>query len=158
MGRVHLTATIPNVDPTYAYKRIAAFEEYPAHSSAVRGVQILDRTSDTVMSSWEVNFRRGILCWTERATFYPADNRINFEEIDGDVDEFAGHWQVIAVTDGAEVNFHVDFQVGIPTLEHILDPIAEDALIENISSIIVGLLGEKAVITARKGGDASWDS
>jgi ribosome-associated toxin RatA of RatAB toxin-antitoxin module len=144
---MQLTAHAPAVDPRAAFARIAAFETYPAHSDAVRAVEILERTDESVVSSWEVNFRRGILCWTERATLHPDDGKIIFEEVDGDVDEFSGYWEIVDGSPGSHVCFFVSFDVGIPTLEQILDPIAEDALHANIASIVRGLLGEDTVVT-----------
>jgi ribosome-associated toxin RatA of RatAB toxin-antitoxin module len=148
LGKVDLTALVPGADRRSVYARLSAFEEYPAYADAVREVDVLDKDASSVTSKWEVKFRRGILCWTERATFHPEADTITFEEIDGDVDEFAGSWSVESADGGVRVRFFVEFDVGVPTLEHILDPIAEEALCDNVVSILRGLLGDIREIVA----------
>lgn len=143
MGFVSLTAEIPAVSATDVYAVIARFEDYPSHCDAVREVKLIERTATTLLSTWEVNFRRGILRWTERASFDDAAMRIDFVEVDGDVDEFVGCWSVVPSVRGARVSFEVKFDIGIPALEHILEPIAEQALLDNVRSILRGLLGDE---------------
>lgn len=159
MGRIDIVAEAPGLDPAAVYQRIASFEEYPAHSSAVRKVTMVDRSPTQVTSSWEVNFRRGILCWTERAELQPADGRITFTQVDGDVDEFSGFWSIDTAEDDASrtrIRFFVEFDVGVPTLDHLLDPIAEEALYENIVSIVRGLLGEQIEIASATSSSGTW--
>jgi hypothetical protein len=40
------------------------------------------------------------------------------------------------------------FDLGIPSLAEFLEPVAADALVENISHVISGLFGKSAQITA----------
>lgn len=158
MGRIDIVAEAPGIDPAFAYARIAGFEEYPAHCDAVRKVTMIEAGDATITSSWEVNFRRGILCWTERAVLQPAEGLISFEQVDGDVDEFSGFWSVEAAGDRTRVRFFVEFDVGVPTLDHLLDPIAEEALYDNVVSIVRGLLGDGVEITSAKATSREWAS
>jgi ribosome-associated toxin RatA of RatAB toxin-antitoxin module len=142
LGQLGVTAVVPGLDADFVYERVCAFEEYPSYSEAVREVEVIEKEASSITSSWEVKFRRGILCWTERATLHADAGLITFEEVDGDVDEFAGSWSVESTDDGVRVQFVVTFDIGVPTLEHILDPIAEEALCDNVVSILRGLLGD----------------
>jgi ribosome-associated toxin RatA of RatAB toxin-antitoxin module len=157
MGKLDVSVLVPGMDARAAFDRVSCFEDYPAHADAVRRVEVLEKDATSITSSWEVNFRRGILCWTERATFHPEAGTIRFEEVEGDVDAFSGYWSVQAEGTGARVRFLVEFDVGVPTLEHILDPIAEEALYDNVVSILRGLLGEVEVETA-VAESAAWRS
>lgn len=151
MGAMRIVAFAPDLTAERAFELVSAFDEYSAHSEAVLSVALVESGPSTLTSTWEVQFRRGILCWTERAVLQPARGTITFDQIDGDVDEFRGHWTVTQRPGGVEVEFGVTFDVGIPTLEHIIDPIAEDALHENLSSILHGMLGPATRIIAAEG-------
>jgi ribosome-associated toxin RatA of RatAB toxin-antitoxin module len=131
-----------------AFERMSNFSAYPEHSTAVRQVVVHDVSEGVVTSSWKVKLRRGILVWTERAYLRPEEGTIRFEEIEGDVDKFIGSWKVEPAEGGCSAEFVVDFEIGIPTLEDVLEPIAEEALVENVESILNGLLGETVEIDA----------
>lgn len=141
MGFVTVRARAEGVSSREAYHKVADFERYPEYSDAVREVTIIAQDAVSVTSQWSVNFRRGVLSWTERAVFQRDEGLIPFHEVEGDVDKFSGHWRISGEGDGSLIEFFVDFDIGIPTLDHILSPIAEEALIENIQSILAGLIG-----------------
>jgi ribosome-associated toxin RatA of RatAB toxin-antitoxin module len=110
-------------------------------------VDLIEADDQHMVTDWEVNFHRGILRWKERAEFRPEEGLIPFTEVDGDVDEFTGYWKVEERPDGhVTVAFFVSFDIGIPTLEHILDPIAEEALYDNVASILTGLMGDAVTV------------
>jgi ribosome-associated toxin RatA of RatAB toxin-antitoxin module len=147
VGQLAVRARVVGVTAGEVYRRIAAFPTYLGLCEAVREVVVLEKGDHHMVTSWEVNFHRGILRWVERADFQPDNGVINFAEVDGDVDEFRGAWTIEDDgDDGVSVVFSVVFDIGIPTLEHILDPIAEEALYDNISSILSGLLGDAVTV------------
>jgi Polyketide cyclase / dehydrase and lipid transport len=92
------------------------------------------------VSAWEVNFREGVLRWTEVDVFNVEERTIRFRQIEGDVDYFAGVWSVRQASRGRLVCVECDFDMGIPGLNDILEPIAEQALRENARSILGGLI------------------
>jgi ribosome-associated toxin RatA of RatAB toxin-antitoxin module len=153
VGQLAVYANVTGMSAEDVYQRIAAFPDYVGLCEAVREVEVLDKGDRHMTTNWEVYFHRGILRWTEHAEFVPEEGLINFTEVDGDIDEFRGDWRIEDRADGVSVVFSVVFDIGIPTLEHILDPIAEEALYDNISSILHGLLGD-AVSVAPAGADA----
>jgi ribosome-associated toxin RatA of RatAB toxin-antitoxin module len=146
MGRLAVQASVSGVPAREVYRRIAAFPDYVGLCEAVREVTVLEAAERHMTSEWEVNFHRGILRWTERAEFFPEEGLITFIEVDGDVDEFNGDWRVEDRGDHVSIVFSVVFDIGIPTLEHILDPIAEEAIYENVCSILHGLLGDAITV------------
>ena len=101
------------------------------------------------MSSWETNFRNGILRWSEIDVLDPATLTIAFQQTEGDIDLFLGHWKVKPFGEGAVIDFFAQFDMGMPSLSHILDPIAEQALRENIIAILQGLFGVQIEILDR---------
>lgn len=134
------------VDDVYA--TLADFARYPEFSSAVRSVSVAHVDDTTTVSSWEVNFRNGILRWVEEDTFEPAAHRIDFHQLEGDVAEFDGSWQCTQVGPDVRVTFAADVDLGIPTLADALEPIAVRTLVANTIAIVSGLLGDVAVLDA----------
>lgn len=141
MRTVTLTAYVPGRDAPSVYARLCDLGCYPAHSDAVRSVTITEVTGDVTLSRWEVAFRNGILRWTEQDTFDRAALRIDFAQLEGDVDEFAGSWVCEGDGGGARVTFNARIDLGIPTLAEVLEPIATRALLDNTASIVRGLFG-----------------
>jgi ribosome-associated toxin RatA of RatAB toxin-antitoxin module len=136
---------VPDADPLAVFDVLAAFERYPAHSPAVRSVFVrADGTAGAerpMVSDWEVDFRGGILRWTEEDVIDRERLRIEYRQLSGDIDHFSGYWQVEVAEAGCVVDFGAWFDLGIPSFDDVLDPIAEEAIHENIVSILSGLFG-----------------
>jgi hypothetical protein len=96
------------------------------------------------ISSWEVEFRDGLLKWTERDRFSQERLRIEFSQIEGDLEAFYGYWQVTPAEGGCIVMFSAVFDLGIPSLTAFLEPVAQNALEENVSKVIRGCLVKTA--------------
>ena len=67
-----------------------------------------------------MKFRRGVLIWTEDGIADPQRRRIEFTLVEGDLDALDGSWQVEAAADGSLIRFACTFDMGIPTLAHLL--------------------------------------
>lgn len=148
MRSVTLTAHVPGQDAARVYARLSDFASYPAHSDSVRSVTVTDVTGDVTLSRWEVAFRNGILRWSEEDTFDRAALRIDFTQLEGDVEEFAGSWVCADVDDGCRVTFDARIDLGVPTLAEVLEPIAARALLDNTTSIVRGLFGPDVTFEA----------
>ncbi|MDX2296778.1 MULTISPECIES: type II toxin-antitoxin system RatA family toxin [Streptomyces] len=149
MPEVTLDALVPDATAPAVFERLRDFAAYPQYTDAVREVKVTDTGGDTLDSDWSVNFRNGILCWSERDRVDAAALTIEFTQTDGDFDQFDGAWTVHSHEDDAvTVRFTARFDLGMPSLAAIIDPIACQALIEAISLILRGLLGEHITLTA----------
>lgn len=142
MRHVSIVANVRGAEPGPVFDVLSDFERYPAATSAVRDVVISHTTADTVVSSWEVNFRSGILRWKEEDVFDHEARTIRFTQTEGDLEHFSGSWHVDDRDGGCVVRFVAEFDMGIPTLAAMLDPIAENALRENVTNIITCLLDD----------------
>lgn len=131
-------------EPDEAYQRICDFARYPELTEAVVDVRLQPPEPDGgLVSEWTVRFRNGLLCWTERDVFDVARRTIAFVQLTGDFATFEGRWLVRpAPGGGSVVFFEAEFDLGIPTLAAIIDPVAESTLRSNILLILQGLLGE----------------
>lgn len=128
-----------DLDARDAYVAICDFEGYADATDAVRSV-VVSRGPDGMTSEWEVNFRNGILRWTERDELDDDALTAGFDQIEGDFQEFRGRWTVAPDNGGSIVRFEATFDLGIPSLARLLDPVAQRTLAVNIERIIRGLI------------------
>ncbi|MEW1599508.1 SRPBCC family protein [Streptomyces sp. NPDC093808] len=147
MPQVTLDALVPGTTAPVVFDRLRDFAAYPKYTDAVREVIVTEAGADTVDSQWWVNFRNGVLCWRERDTIDTTALTIDFTQTEGDFDTFSGSWQVQQHAEAVTVRFTADFDLGMPSLAALIDPIACDALIEAITLILRGLLGEHITLT-----------
>ena len=141
MPDVAVRAAVPGTCADEAFAVVADFTSYARHTDAVREVVVRHAAGGGLESDWEVNFRNGVLAWTERDVVDPAGRRIAFEQVDGDFAVFAGCWVVEPDGSGAVVRFEASFDLGMPSLAPMVDPIAQRTLAENVRAILGGLLG-----------------
>jgi ribosome-associated toxin RatA of RatAB toxin-antitoxin module len=140
MRRVELDAVVVATDPATVLENVVRFERYPDLAPHVRSTVVHREPSNSDgTSDWELDFRNGVLRWTERDLLLRDRNRVEFEQVDGDFETFSGHWDL--AEDGADctVAFRCDFDFGIDSLAGILDPIAERVIRETVAWALVGL-------------------
>lgn len=138
-------------DADAVFGRISDFTRYAEYTDAVRSVTVTSRADGALDSAWSVNFRNGVLCWSERDWIDPARRAITFTQLDGDFERFEGTWSVEPAAGGVMVRFTAGFDLGMPTLAAIIDPIAERALRDNLHAILRGLLGDRIVFVDADG-------
>jgi ribosome-associated toxin RatA of RatAB toxin-antitoxin module len=137
MPRVIVRAVVRGGSPDELFDHIADFERYPEIASNVIESHVA-RNGETAESSWRVTFRNGILQWSERDVVDRANHRVGFEQTDGDLALFEGEWRVHESGEGSLVEFVADFDLGIPSLASMLDPVAARTLASNMRELIVG--------------------
>lgn len=138
----------PDVSPDQAFARLSDYASYPAMTDAVQAVSVDEIDADgALLSTWTVRFRSGLLRWTERDVLDPLARTIAFWQVTGDFHVFDGRWAAEeAAGQGALITFEATFDLGMATLEAILEPVAEAALRENVALIVQGLLGPVEVL------------
>jgi ribosome-associated toxin RatA of RatAB toxin-antitoxin module len=146
MPQVKVEALVPNADADAVFARISEFERFSDYTNAVREIILRPLGDGVVESAWSVNFRNGILCWSERDHIDPVQRVITFEQLDGDFDEASGQWTVTPAGQDVRVVFSTEFDFGMPSIAAMINPIAERTLRGNIEAILRGLLGENTVL------------
>lgn len=139
MNEVSLNAHVPSQSPQQVYAAISNFSVYPQLCESVRNIEVETIAEHEVLSHWEVNFHSGILKWQERDVFDRDNLHIHFRQTAGDIEHFSGSWQVSETDGGASIAFRSCFDLGLPMLADMLDPVARQAIRDNISAIIHGL-------------------
>jgi ribosome-associated toxin RatA of RatAB toxin-antitoxin module len=138
---VQLTARVRGRSATDTYAALCDFARYPDVAEAVRAVSIQRADDGTVSSTWEVDFRDGVMEWTEADEFDAEQTTIRFTQLDGDFEEFAGSWSTSSDGPDSIVEFNAHFDIGIPSLGAIIEPLAERTLRANVAQILQGVLG-----------------
>jgi ribosome-associated toxin RatA of RatAB toxin-antitoxin module len=145
---VVVTAVVPDASADDVFAKVCDFSSYPRHSDVVQEVEVSALPDGTVESDWAVRFRNGVLCWSERDVLQPETGRISFEQLDGDFETFRGGWSVDQDGSSVTVRFEAAFDLGMPSLAPMIDPIAEHELTETMQAILRGLLGDRVEFTS----------
>lgn len=142
MRNVSMRVQVPGTDPQAAYDQIRDFARYPELTDAVESVVVNAPDADgSVVSEWLVHFRKGMLKWTERDVFDPGRRVVRFVQLSGDFDVFEGQWRVEERDGGSDICLDASFDLGIPTLADLLDPVAEASFRSNVLRILSGVFG-----------------
>jgi ribosome-associated toxin RatA of RatAB toxin-antitoxin module len=152
MRTVTVTAVAPATDPDTAYRQVADFARYPEVCETVLAVRVESLGSDRARSTWEVEFRDGVMEWTEEDRFDADARTIDFEQVDGDFEHFTGRWTVLPDGSGSTVHFAAQIDLGMPSLGNLLEPIAERSLGENVEVILRSLLGDQVRVAEQPTG------
>jgi hypothetical protein len=146
---VLVSAHHPSLPPEDAFEILRDFHRHALLSDAVRSVELEEGPDGSLISRWEVNFRNGILVWSEFDTFDASTNTVRFERRDGDPEDFTGSWSAHLDPSGpgCMLKFEANFEIGIPTLSEMLEPLAARTLRENVIQTLRGIFGETLVIT-----------
>jgi ribosome-associated toxin RatA of RatAB toxin-antitoxin module len=125
------------VSAAAAWRAVPAVEDYPAFMDSVRDVRIEEELGDgTRLTHWSVLLKGSVLEWTERETVLEESRRLEFEQVEGDLDLVKGVWSVTETDGGCTVRLEVDFDIGIPLLAEMLNPVAARALHENSAQML----------------------
>ncbi|MGW3523373.1 aromatase/cyclase [Streptomyces olivaceus] len=146
MRHVVLHALAEGLAPADVYHRICDFRRYPEYSEVFREVRVEPPLPDgSTVSDWTVEFRGGLMRWRERDTFAPETYSVAFEQLSGDFQTFEGGWRCEARDGGTLVVFTAAFDLGIPSLAEILDPVAESTVRTNIARVLEGLADAEVI-------------
>ena len=145
MAEIQLIVLFPSdINGESVYHALCDFARYPELSGTVLSVTCgIDEETGRDASTWRVKFREGILEWTEADQFLPERKIIKFELLRGDLEHFAGQWSILEKPGQTRaVLFQAEFDLGIPSLSHILDPLAIESLSGNVRQILDGLFAK----------------
>ncbi|MEV7422226.1 MULTISPECIES: type II toxin-antitoxin system RatA family toxin [unclassified Streptomyces] len=156
MRHVLLEALVHGESAKDVLLAVLRWERYPELAPHVQSTTVhATYPEPDCSSSWELHFRSGLLRWTERDEILPDSLEIRFEQTEGDFDTFLGTWRLAQRGDDVSVRFEADFDFGIPSLEGILDPIAERVVKETIAWAVAGMYPGTEILGDVAGPDTS---
>jgi ribosome-associated toxin RatA of RatAB toxin-antitoxin module len=155
MRHMGVSATVNGHTASEVYLLLCDMARYPKYSPVVLGLTVTpsgDESPDSSVSSsvskWKVRFGEDEAGWTQRDDFDPANHTIRFTRLSGDIENFTGSWVLSSLASDCTVQFAADFDIGVPGLDEIIEPMVETMLRENITAILTGLFGDRVSIEA----------
>lgn len=142
MPQVSSSVLLGNVERSDVWPILSDFARYPAFMADVLEVQVpVQGDGDShhdMHSTWRVLLNGSELTWTERDVLV-QNERIDFEQTDGDLETWFGEWVLVDREDGLYVDLNVTFDIGIPSLADVLHPIGERAIRANSRQMLDGI-------------------
>ncbi|MER7484503.1 SRPBCC family protein [Streptomyces sp. NPDC126497] len=135
----HVEVNLPIKAPAAeAWTAVTRLEDYAAYMENVESVTVIGETDTGARTSeWSVLLKGSVLEWVEADTLDHDARVMSFDQVSGDLDVFNGYWRVEDTGDGTSVvTFVVDFEIGIPLLADMLNPVATKALRENAEHML----------------------
>ncbi|OFW32057.1 MAG: hypothetical protein A2074_04005 [Candidatus Aquicultor primus] len=118
---------------------ISDFEKYPDMMADVKKVTILERGAGYTVSEWINEIDGRVIKWVEKDLIKPEENRIDFEQVKGDLKTFEGFWQLDEAGDDTKITFSISFEFGIPMLAPLLHPLLSKKLRENMKQMLADI-------------------
>lgn len=118
-------------------------ESFPDYMPNVLRAEVVSLSDDgrERVSSWSARLKGSVLEWVEHERIDHGRRLIEFTQVDGDLDVFRGTWQVTPGDDDTvtTVRLQAEFEIGIPLLADMLDPVAARALRDNQEQMLRSL-------------------
>ncbi|MCF3141670.1 type II toxin-antitoxin system RatA family toxin [Streptomyces platensis] len=119
------------------WRAVTRLEDYAAYMENVESVTVRGASHGKRVSEWSVLLKGSVLEWVEEDQLDEATRTMTFDQVSGDLDRFTGYWRVDPQdADASLVTFSVDFEIGIPLLADMLNPVATKALRENSEQML----------------------
>lgn len=129
MPIVETSLKINNIGLETVWKVLCDFERYPDIMDDVLEVQC-SNTTGPHQSKWKVLLNGSELTWDEEDIYEPY-NRIVFDQIEGDLEVYKGEWRLEPDGNDVLVTLIIEFDLGIPSLADMLNPIGIKAIKSN---------------------------
>ncbi|MDA8193327.1 MAG: aromatase/cyclase [Thermaerobacter sp.] len=121
------------------YQVLCDFTRFPDFMKNVDSVTLREKGDGYAVSEWVTRLQGARFQWTERDEFFPADRRITYRQLQGDLKTFQGYWQLEETARGTRVTLVTEFEFGIPMLAALLNPVAKIAIRENAREMVRSL-------------------
>jgi ribosome-associated toxin RatA of RatAB toxin-antitoxin module len=124
----------------HVWNAVCDVRSFPDIMEPVRSLTVLEEQGDVLVVAWEIELDGAILKWIDREQRDHASRTVHYCQIEGDLAQFEGYWQVRELESGfSEACMAVRFEIGIPMLREMLDPIAVRVLRENVQKMLRSL-------------------
>jgi ribosome-associated toxin RatA of RatAB toxin-antitoxin module len=122
-----------------SYRLVVDVERFPEFMDNVTSVEILSEDASEKVVAWKMMIDDAPLEWVEEV-HYDADRlRVRFRAIDGVFERFDGHWQVFPEPSGSRVELELEFEIGLPEVEEVINPVLTTRLTANIEAMMACL-------------------
>lgn len=113
MPTFHIIRRVP-FTPRQMFDLVADVESYPAFLPMCESLSVLRRTEEegvtALVATMTVGYKAIHESFTTRATLWPADLRVLVQYLDGPFSRLENNWRFLPAPDGADVDFHIDYE------------------------------------------------
>jgi ribosome-associated toxin RatA of RatAB toxin-antitoxin module len=121
------------------YEILKDMEKYPQFMKDLKSVKVLERHANTTLTEWETKIMGNKIKWVERDIFDDDNQHIRYHQHSGDLHKFEGEWILQEGENGTRVTLTVDFEIGVPMLAGLLNPVAKLMIKDNCSNMLNAL-------------------
>ncbi|HEY6550960.1 MAG TPA: SRPBCC family protein [Solirubrobacterales bacterium] len=116
-------------------------ESYAESMDNVRSVRLVESNGEGVRrAAWSVLLKGSILEWEEEERLDHEAHKVVFKQLHGDLEFFDGYWMLEELgPNETRAHFELNFEIGIPMLAEMLNPVAQRSLEENCAEMLRGL-------------------
>jgi ribosome-associated toxin RatA of RatAB toxin-antitoxin module len=116
-------------------------ESYEESMDNVRWVRLVGPSDEHARrAEWSVLLKGSVLEWEEEEQLDHDAHKVVFKQLRGDLEFFDGYWTLEELgPNETRAHFEVEFEIGIPMLAEMLNPVAQRALEENGTEMLRGL-------------------
>lgn len=138
MGYVEKTIEI-QAPAKVVYELAKDMESYPDFMPDVESVRVVSREGNSTITEWETSVDGTPILWTEKDIFHDHSLTIDYQLIEGDLDQFEGRWTFVQQDENCLVTLTVQYDFGIPELTKLIGPTLETKVGENSSMMLEGM-------------------
>lgn len=135
MAEVRVSHTT-SADPERVWAALLDTEAYASYMDEVRDITIVEWEGNHRLSKWAVRLKGSELQWLESEYIDHENLKVTFEQREGDLAYFDGHWQVESLDGVTVATIYASFDIGIPMMSEMLNPVAARALSDNSKTIL----------------------
>lgn len=121
------------------YEILKDMEKYPQFMKDLKSVKVLERSANTTLTAWETTIMGTSIKWVEKDIFDDENQHISYHQQSGDLQKFEGEWILKEEAAGTRVTLTVDFEIGIPMVAGILNPVAKLMIKDNSENMLNAL-------------------
>ena len=116
-------------------------ESYAESMETIRWIRLVGSDSEHARrAEWSVLLKGSILEWEEEEQLDHEAHKVVFRQLRGDLEFFDGHWMLEELgPNETRAHFELEFEIGIPMLAEMLNPVAQKSLEENCAAMLRGL-------------------
>ncbi len=122
-------------------------ESYPEVMTNVVSVRIEEwETPIQRRSEWAMIIKGATLVWRDREWIDHDEHTVRFTQVSGDLESFEGAWELEEKEERLiHVKLRIDFEIGVPLLAPMLNPVAQRALHDNAKEMLEGVDAQATV-------------
>ena len=135
MPRVRVTYEYPSQRIEHIWQLVVNVASYPDFMDHVVAVNIEDGDSSNRICLWKVLFNGNELEWREENRVDHSQYVMSYHLIEGDLSELRGRTTLEAEGNKALLHYDVYFDLGIPSLADLLNPLGEKEIRKNYSDM-----------------------